>query len=320
MIIERLPHAVRILAPAKVNLFLEVMGKRPDGYHEIETVLCPISLFDTLTFEVTDEPEICFELQLPADANGPAAEEDVAWSIPTDHSNLAVRALQHIQRQLGARRGCRLKLEKQIPAAAGLGGGSSDTAAAVVASLIAWDRWDRQLATQVCASIGSDVPFFLGDLTGIGMATAIGRGEQCQQIQAQPELSLIVTHPPIGCSTKLIYDNFSRMGPVRHFGEIVSACETGQFQKIGARLFNALQSPASRVTEWIDRQLNLFASCGAEHSLMTGSGSSCFALVNGPQIERKIKASAAAIGLRRVFSVEAWYGDSIEQQLSAQVE
>ena len=321
MLIECTLPAVSILVPAKVNLFLEVLGKRSDGFHEIETVMCPISLFDRLTFEATDTPEVRFELQLPPDAQAePAVAGDVAWCIPIDHHNLVVRAIQHIQRQLGITSGCRLRLEKQIPAAAGLGGGSGDAAAAVVASLIAWGRWDRQLATQVCSAIGSDVAFFLGDTRGVGIATATGRGERCQLLQARPELSLVVTHPPVGCPTKVVYDHFSRREPVRHFGEIVSACESGQFQKIGAQLFNALQFPASQVTEWIERQLHVFANCGAEHALMTGSGSSCFALMDSLQTENKIKASAVEHGLRRIFTAKAWYGDSIEQQLSTQVD
>ena len=183
MIIQRTPTGLLIAAPAKVNLFLEVLGRRSDGYHEVQTLLCPISLFDRLNFEVTEQSQIEFHLHLPAAGQRPQpssalAQPDPAWDIPSDAGNLVVRAVRRVQQALGTTRGCRIDLYKSIPAAAGLGGGSSDTAAAIVASLVAWQGWNRELAQQIAAEIGSDVPFFLGAAAGIGLALATGRGEQ----------------------------------------------------------------------------------------------------------------------------------------------
>ncbi len=319
MIIQRTTTGLDIAAPAKVNLFLEVLGRRSDGYHEVQTLLCPISLFDRLTFEVTEQSEIEFQLHLPAAEQHLAKQEsDPAWDVPVDSSNLVVRAVRRVQQVLGTKLGCRIELHKAIPAAAGLGGGSSDTAAAIVASLIAWQGWERELAMQIAAEIGSDIPFFLGDVAGIGLALATGRGEQCQQLAARPVMDLIVTHPPVGCSTREVYLNYADCGEKRDFRKIVAACETGQLKKIAAQLFNTLQLPAASLTHWIDQQLRLFVTHGATSALMTGSGSSCFALIDDPSCVGRIRSAAAALGLRRVYSAQAWFGDSIEHQLSKQ--
>ncbi len=221
--------------------------------------------------------------------------------------------MRRVQQALGTELGCRIELHKSIPAAAGLGGGSSDAAAAIVASLVAWQGWNRELAMQIAAEIGSDVPFFLGGVTGIGLALATGRGERCQLLAAQPALDLIVTHPPVGCSTREVYLNYADYGEKRDSRKIVAACEAGQLKKIAEQLFNSLQLPAASLTDWIDRQLRLFAANAATGALMTGSGSSCFALTDDPSCVDRIRSAASALGLRRVYSAQAWYGDSIEQ-------
>ncbi len=323
MIIQRAPNKITIASPAKVNLFLEVLGKRSDGYHEVQTVLCPISLFDQLDFTPVDGGEIDFCLRLPPsdrhasqmlNANQPSV--DPAWDIPADERNLVVRAVRQVQRALGTQLGCRIELTKSIPAAAGLGGGSSNTAAAVVASMLAWDKWDRSLALEICAAIGSDIPFFLGNERQIGIAVATGRGEQCQLLAARPPLDLLLTHPPVGCATKQVYLNYANTAKKRGLNKIVAACESGEPKKIGAELFNALQFAASGLTDWIDRQLQLLAISGATMSAMSGSGSSCFAIVEEPSCEARVRQAAAACGLSRVYSVKAWYGDSIEHQVA----
>lgn len=323
MIIQRTASGLHIAAPAKINLFLNVLRPRSDGYHEVQTLLCPISLFDQLSFEVTQRSDIEFQLLLPhapaghaATTTGTRPPADPAWDIPADSSNLVVQAVRRVQQALGTTRGCRIQLRKTIPAAAGLGGGSSDSAAAIVASLVSWQGWDRNLALQIAAEIGSDVPFFLGNSQGMGLALATGRGEHCQPLAAQPALDVLVTHPPVGCSTREVYRNCAVYGEAQDFQKIVDACETGQFKKIGAQLSNTLQLPASGLTEWIARQLSLFADIGAEYALMSGSGSSCFALVDDPQCAERLHHAAPAWGIDRVYAVQSCYGKSIEQQLA----
>ncbi len=317
MIIDLTSRTIEILAPAKLNLFLEVLGKRADGYHEIDTLMCPITLFDRVVFEPTGRSELEFELVLPQHRR----EGDPAWDIPEDDSNLAIRALRLLQSKLGTRQGGRLRLEKQIPAAAGLAGGSSDTAAAVCAALLAWFRWDRGLATSVCSELGSDIPFFLGDQERIGLAHATGRGENCVLLSSTPALRFVVTHPPAGCNTGEVYRRLIVPKDVRHSGEIIAACENGQVKKIGAELFNGLQFSASELTDWIDRQMLCFGNAGIG-CIMSGSGSSCFALLDGESADVKglerLTAAALDLGIERVYQVNAHYSSSIESQISRQ--
>lgn len=324
MKIEQSSKAIHIQAPAKVNLFLEVFGKRDDGYHEVETVMCPISLFDELTFEPTEESEISLNLSLPTPLANNKSPYSIssAWDIPADSRNLVIKAVTEIRRNLGSKQGARITLKKSIPAAAGLGGGSSDAAAAVVASLIAWGKWDRELATSVCAQLGSDIPFFIGNSSRIGIGKASGRGEICEILDIQPALSFVVTHPDEGCSTSAIYAQYSKLtaeesgnGVHRSSRDILAACETGQDQRIGQLLFNALQFPATTLNSSIASQLRMFQKCDANYSLMSGSGSSCFALVSDPKVKKKILSDAVILELPRVYPVEACYFASIEHQI-----
>lgn len=318
MQIRRNSQSIHIQTPAKVNLFLDVLGKRDDGFHELQTLLCPISLFDTLIVQAAPEPTITLELTLPPAAN---AGNVPAWDIPADERNLVIRAVRQLQQKLGIQGGCRIQLQKAIPAAAGLGGGSSDAAAAIVGSLAVWGCWDRGVAMEVAASLGSDIPFFLGDRHGIGLAIGTGRGEKCQQLTCRPAIDMLVTHPDVGCPTARVYELYQtsrgqapKTSP-GDFGKIVHACEDGQLQKIGAGMFNALQFASSHFTDWIDKQLRFLNDCGCNHGLMSGSGSSCFGLLESPQSEQRARAMLPHVGLSRLYSVRAWYGSSIEQQL-----
>ncbi|MEM7476596.1 MAG: hypothetical protein AAF483_16535 [Planctomycetota bacterium] len=318
---------VRVQAPAKVNLFLEILGKREDGYHELETLMCPISLCDSLLVENADDGEITIDLDLPTTAvfrKNIADGDDPAWNIPSGPENLVFRAAERLRSILDVKAGARISLTKQTPASAGLGGGSSNAAAALVACCHLWSGWNRAAVTQVANEIGSDIAFFLGDTNSIGLALGTGRGEKCEQIAAQPKLSFLLTHPPSGCSTKDIYQGYQPTSHIRQSEKIVATCKTGQYQMIGAEMFNALQSSASKTTPWIDRQLDLMRSFGYEYVLMSGSGSSCFALqsTSGSPDEdderiKEFQRVANEQGIGRIFQVDAWFAPSIEHQLAS---
>jgi 4-diphosphocytidyl-2C-methyl-D-erythritol kinase len=124
-----------------------------------------------------------------------------------------------------------------------------------------------------------------------------------------------LTHPPQGCSTKEVYSRLRQIGSLSKTEEFLAACQTGQESKIGAAMFNALQLPACEINDWIENQLQLLKKCGCEHTLMSGSGSSCFGMVpRGGSIEF-LRSQANRIGIRRVYQVAAWFGQSIERQL-----
>ena len=313
MLIDVKSGAVTISAPAKLNLFLEVLGKRADGYHEIESLMCPISLCDTLELRPVAEPEIRLDVELPVVEQ--AVENDPAWDIPCDERNLVYRAVQRVRERLNVQTGCRIRLKKAIPAAAGLGGGSSDAAAATVAAMIAWGSWDREIAAEICASLGSDLNLFLGDKNGIGLALAKGRGENCEILAYKPKLAFVVTHPPAGCATSAVYANWCKSELTKSSNDIVKAFHSGNLEQIGLHLFNALETSAKSITPWIDKQLNLLRSFQFRYSAMSGSGSSCFALITETYTMADMRRAANVAGLSRVYAVKSWTQPSIEEQL-----
>ncbi|MCA9195114.1 MAG: 4-(cytidine 5'-diphospho)-2-C-methyl-D-erythritol kinase [Planctomycetales bacterium] len=308
-----------IRTPAKLNLFLEVTGRRPDGYHNLDTVMVPISLLDELTAEPADE--LTLDVKTPQSL---ATETkslpdcgliDAAWNIPVTADNLVIKAFEQVRRILGIRSGAKVTLSKQIPAQAGLGGGSSDAAAAVCAALLMWSCWDRVLASRVCAALGSDTNFFLGTSAGTGIAHATGRGEIIELLEHRPVLEFLVLNPPAGCSTRQVFETLTKSEKTRNSEKIIAACESGQAEKIGAELFNALQSPAASITSWVNTQLDLLIDHGHKCAIMTGSGSSCFAILEEQKKVNQTIEAARALGISRAYKVGTWYAPSIESQL-----
>ncbi len=372
MLIESTGRGWRIHTPAKVNLFLEVLRKRADGFHEIDTIMCPVSLFDRLEFEPTESPGFDFSVVAcdPSDFkhlsnvafgssfNASRRAENVcenpvdpAWDIPQGEGNLIVRALKAVLQAVDSSsdahrfRGCRVRLQKWIPAAAGMGGGSSDAASAIVAGLLMWFHWDRQLALRIASSLGSDIPLFLGDTdNGIGLARATGRGEHVEILSGRPPLCFVISHPPVGSSTAEVYKLWRSSHAIRSSNEMIAACqqqssprlpmEQGTSQQgqavalsrsvdssssnrsmVEQAMFNALQTPARTLTDWIDRQLENFAKLGKTRAMMSGSGSACFALVENLDEGRQLAQKMIELGLPRAYVAEGWYAASIEQQL-----
>jgi len=165
-------------ASAKVNLALEVLGKRADGYHEIATVLQAVDLFDRIAVETADS------LSLHTD------DPD----LPTDEGNLVMRAARLLQKAAGIETGARIRLQKRIPVAAGLGGGSSDAAATLWGLSRLWKlRWPTARLQELAVELGMDVPFFLG----AGRAVARGRGEQLAPLPGGGGYALVLrAYPP----------------------------------------------------------------------------------------------------------------------------
>lgn len=179
-------ESVTARAPAKVNLFLRVLAREADGYHGIETLFCLVSLADDLEATRTAEPGVTLDAAGAADL-GPADD------------NLAVRAARLVLAGTGNRFGVRLKLVKRIPVRAGLGGGSSDAAAALVATnTLAGNAIPRHELLQLAARIGSDVPFFL---CGASLALGWGHGERLLRLPPLPPAPALLVVPPVPIAT-----------------------------------------------------------------------------------------------------------------------
>jgi len=174
-------RTIRIPAYAKVNLRLEVLGKRADGYHELRTIFQTVGLHDTLEFRPSRRPGISLQVQ----GNETLAKEDL-------EKNLVYRAVEALRRETRVRPGVEITLQKNIPAGRGLGGGSSDAAAALLGYLqFTRQKLETSLLMDIAASLGADVPFFLFGGTALG----IGRGEEIYPLPDAPRLTLLIVSP-----------------------------------------------------------------------------------------------------------------------------
>jgi 4-diphosphocytidyl-2-C-methyl-D-erythritol kinase len=251
-------------AHAKVNVFLRVLGSRGDGYHDIETLVLPISLHDRVTVEPADE--------LTVTVSGP-----VASAVPVGDENLAVRAARALAAEVGgsASRGARISIEKRIPVAAGLGGGSADAAATLLALVELWspaigDDDLRRLALE----IGSDVPaLLLGE-----PAYVRGRGEIVTPVLLQ-STTWVLKPFDVAVSSADAYgwwDERSLTGP--DAGALIAAAEAGNDELLGSALFNDLQGPVAAHHPEISGTVAAFTEAGARGAVMSGSGPTVAAL------------------------------------------
>ena len=287
-----------VQAPAKLNLFFEVLAKRPDGYHEIETLVYPIGLYDTLC--LTDDPggQIRLSCQLGGGSWGPCATG--LGDVPTGPENLVVRAVELLRRRAGVARGATMRLVKRIPSAAGLGGGSSDAAAALRAANIAWQLgWPDSRLAEIGAELGSDVPLFFAD----GPAVCRGRGEKVAAVAGLGSLSFVLVRPPAGLSTAAVYGVCRRADRPLALGPLLAALAQGNLAAAGRLLFNRLEEAARGLSPWVRRLLEELAGMDCLGYGMTGSGTCCFGLCRHARHARRTAGRLQARGLGMAWAV-----------------
>jgi 4-diphosphocytidyl-2-C-methyl-D-erythritol kinase len=265
-------------APAKVNLFLEVLSKRDDGYHELETLMVAVNLYDTLVFQEDESGAIEFR------------SDDAA--IPQGPQNLVVRSALLVREEAKATgrgaSGAKIWLRKRIPVAAGLGGGSSDAAATLAALNTLWKLGLSlpQLAT-LGARIGSDVPFFFHTPAAVGR----GRGELLTPVSLPRPLHLVLVCPTEGVSTAEVYTNLDRSDPTDRLpiGPILDAVNRGDLMAFGKLLFNRLEATACQLCPAVAAAHDALRATGLAGPLVTGSGSASFGLA----MDRRVAVEAA---------------------------
>jgi 4-diphosphocytidyl-2-C-methyl-D-erythritol kinase len=265
MLIRRRGRAVRVLAPAKVNLFLEVRGRRPDGYHEVATLMVPVGLYDTL--ELADDPAGAdrLECDLPGLDTGP--------------DNLVRRAVDLVRRRTGRFGGVAVRLHKGIPTAAGLAGGSSDAAATLAGLNRLWRLgWDGAELARAGAELGSDVPFFFA----AGAAWCTGRGEHVEPLPLGRPLDFVLATPAEGLSTARVFAAVELPDRPLDGEDVRRAARAGDVEGLGRRLFNRLQPPAERLCPAVAELSRRLAGEGPAGVCLSGSGSTVFALCRGP--------------------------------------
>jgi 4-diphosphocytidyl-2-C-methyl-D-erythritol kinase len=252
----------------KVNLLLNILGRRADGFHELETVMQPVNFCDELVFERGGN-----EIKL-------ACSEK---SLPVDSKNLVYRAAEAFLKLHNLRAGVRIHLEKKIPLAAGLGGGSGNAATTLLALN---ELFDKPLAAEklfeIAATLGSDIPFFLQNKP----ALASGRGEKIQPLENFPALrgkAFLLIHPGFGISTPWAYQNLARFpkalnGEKGRAGKLISKLQTDDWPAVAGCLYNSLEAPALEKFPILALFQEFLRANGALAALMSGSGSTTFAI------------------------------------------
>ena len=250
--------AMVIEAPAKLNLSLRVLGRRDDGFHGIDSLM--VSL-----------PGLCDELKIELSESDVFDCSDPA--LPTDGSNLVIKALEGFREASDHRQSWLIQLRKRVPHGAGLGGGSSDAAKALQAfNTLAGDPLDHGELVEIAARLGSDVPFFLGS----GVARATGRGEQIEEVSGIPALPVLLLKPSFGVSTPGAYKAWSEsreVSGVRYKPQVAR----------GIELVNDLERPVFEKHRFLaEAKMWLLQQAEVDAALMSGSGSTLFAVLRDP--------------------------------------
>ena len=252
-------------APAKINLLLDVIRKREDGYHEVEMIMTMVDLADRLEMEPLSRDTIIISSQV--------------GYIPLDEKNLAFQAAKLIKERYNVRQGVYIHLDKKIPVAAGLAGGSSDAAAALRGLNRLWGlNIPEQELCQLGAELGSDVPFCV---TG-GTAIARGRGEKLEAIHQPPQCWVVLAKPPINVSTADVYGKF-RVENIKQHPSITgmnAALESGSFSQMCSQLGNVLETVTLNMYPEVLQLKDSMIRLGADGVLMSGSGPTVFGLVS----------------------------------------
>jgi len=287
-----------VQAPAKLNLFFEVLAKRDDGYHEIETLVYPIRWYDTLFFRKDASGQIKLRSERVSGVWGPKGSG--LGEVPSGAENLAVRAAELLRRRGGVSDGAVMRLVKRIPSAAGLGGGSSDAAAALAAANAAWGLgWSSARLGALAAELGSDVPSFFAR----GPAVCRGRGEQVEPIGGLGMLHFVVVRPPVGLSTARVYEACRPATQARRMAPLLEALVRGDLSAAGRLLFNRLELAAKELSPWIHRLQAEFGRMDCLGRQMTGSGSCYFGLCRHARHARRVARRLQAQGIGVAFPV-----------------
>jgi 4-diphosphocytidyl-2-C-methyl-D-erythritol kinase len=294
--------------PAKLNLFLEILGKRKDGYHELETLMVAVDLFDTLTFTEENSNEIrlrCSQAgsRVSSSLNSETSAGTMGDGIPVGLDNLVVKAAQLLREHAGVEAGIRIGLTKRIPAAAGLAGGSSDAAATLMALNRFWKlKLEVSELRRLASQLGSDVAFFVD---GTSVAVCRGRGEIIDPLQVPLGLHFVIVRPWTGLSTALVYKHCQVPARKHSVCDVAAALRAGRLGRVGRLLHNALQAPAEALNLEVSQLKSRFSNLPVLGHLMSGSGTAYFGLCNSRRQARFLASRLRAERIGRVWVAQS---------------
>jgi len=288
------PTRVRVRAPGKINVFLSVGALQDDGYHDVATAYQAVSLYEDVTAELADDFTVRFTG--PIDTSG----------VPVDESNLAVRAARLVAEAGGHRGGVRLTIDKQVPVAGGMGGGSADAAATLLACDTLWGTGlGRDELLRLAARLGADVPFAFAGGTAVGT----GRGDELSPALAKGEFHWVLALSEAGLSTPAVYRALDehreryradiRPAPTTPVVEanVLQALRAGDPDLLADCLHNDLQAPAMRLQPGLATTLEVGEKAGALAGLVSGSGPTVAFLVADRDTALEVQVELSAAGL-----------------------
>jgi 4-diphosphocytidyl-2-C-methyl-D-erythritol kinase len=291
-------------APAKLNLYLKIHGRRSDGFHVLETVMVSLGLYDSLLFQED------FSGQLRLDCRQGEYASSVAQNVTSQPNNLVLRAAELLRRRTGCERGASITLIKRIPVQAGLGGGSSDAAATLAALNQLWElSLPSATLHELAAALGSDVNFFVDSPRA---AICRGRGEQVEPIPLPRRLHVVLVCPSSGLSTADVFREWSSSPATPGSSEPGSAAAMATLLRHGRACagaarstWNDLEAPARRLNGDVDLALRVLRRACTTPVGMSGSGTSCFALCPTADHARRLARRLRSVAPGRVVALDS---------------
>jgi 4-diphosphocytidyl-2-C-methyl-D-erythritol kinase len=297
-----------IRAPAKLNLFLDVLGRRGDGFHDLETLMVPVRLADQVSMMRTRSTAQPGEICLDVHTCWPIRSPGLLPVVPAGADNLVVKSLKLFQERSGSAFGARVELVKRIPMAAGLGGGSSDAAAALRLANRVWQvNWDDDRLAELAAELGSDIPFFLSQ----GAAICRGRGERVERLPPLPPLYFVIVKPANALGAGEVYnalDSIVEQKPPVARGQLnrlIANLYLGGWHDVGMWMHNRLQAAASLLSPCVDKLRRVFAEFDFVAHQLTGSGSAYFGICRHAAHARRLASILRTRQLGLVYATRS---------------
>lgn len=279
-------------SPAKINLYLEIINKRPDGYHNIRTLFERVNLCDKITLEAIAEDKIEIFCNNP--------------EVPADKNNLAYRAASLLKKSLGIDSGVRIKIDKSIPLSSGLGGGSSNAASVLLGLNRLWNlKLDKKKLIRYARKLGADIAFFVYEKP---FAFGTQRGDIIKPLLIKRIFWHILAVPDIRVSTKEIYEGYSKdlrlTKPRFNIKILTYALSKGDIWTLGSLIYNDLEAATIKKYRRVAKVLAMFRQLGIA-SCMSGSGSSVFGIALNKETAERIAGSLRRLKDLKVFVVRS---------------
>ncbi|MBQ5734194.1 MAG: 4-(cytidine 5'-diphospho)-2-C-methyl-D-erythritol kinase [Lachnospiraceae bacterium] len=284
-------NKIKLRAMAKINLGLDVVKRREDGYHEVRMIMQTIKMYDKITIRKRDDNEIKVKTNL--------------YYLPTDENNLVYKAAKLILEKYEVGQGVEITLEKFIPVAAGMAGGSSDAAAVLYGiNKIFKLRATKNELMELGVKIGADVPYCIMR----GTALAEGIGEKLTPLKAVPKTTILIAKPSFGVSTKFVYENLvlDENTPHPDIDGIIDSINEGDIYSLSDRIGNVLETVTAKEYPQIEEIKNIMKQNGALNALMSGSGPTVFGIFDNKEDANRCKQLLKGKLVKQVFVTETF--------------